>query len=598
MFPKENFMRLYHYKKCISALPLVAVFAWGSSLAQTRPEVVAPAQAAQSTKTQPAKIGIRVPDSERNVKASSSEVAQARFEAGQKSLLALQYADAIEDLRAAIEVAPDFIGAHLNFITASVYLKLSLAENKALLPRHYDKQSALTRKTMPMPLGSGPAIDELLPVYEAWAQKWKSEPAVLWGLGKVLIDHDHDRASQLFNQVLEIDSNYAMAWRGLAALGWQNKNQAAYGANLKKATTSDPSNPDFAMEYNSTLRASDSIAYQQGLKDIVARFPRSAVAYIALNFQLGETKISEEKQAILQQMRRDYPNEDYTVHYFNMLQLYGLIAPQNPEQALEILKELQKNFPVDKDLDGLLRYQEQMIQAHGLISEKNYADAARSLVGLTLPRRADAAAYHLLLAEAVGAGDQEKAYQSLLAPAATPDHNLVLVTALQQLGKKLNKTPATIEDDLWTARVAQASIFKEFELIEYKSGKTVKLSDYRGKVVLVNFWFPACGPCLNEFPLVQEALKRYGSEGFVVLAINIIPDQDAEVLPLLEAKGFDFIPLKVPTSTWPREQYSVNAAPMNFLLDAQGRLIFKPKIADQSTQSRFFGEIESMLKHR
>lgn len=340
------------------------------------------------------------------------------------------------------------------------------------------------------------------------------------------------------------------------------------------------------------------MAYQQGLKDIVARFPHTAAAYTALNLQLGQTRMPQEKQAILQQMRRDYPTEDYTVHYFNMLQLYGLIAPQEPEQALEVLKELQQNFTGDRDLAGLVRYQEQMIQARGLIREKKFAEAAKSLDGMALPRRADAAAYHLLRAEADGAGDLERAYQSLLEPAATPDHNLALVTALQQLGAKLSKTPATIDDDLWAARVAQATLFKEFELVEYKSGKPVKLSDYRGKVVLVNFWFPACGPCLNEFPLVQEGLEKYGPQGFVVLAINILPDQDADVLPLMEAKGFDFIPLKVPTAEWPREQYSVNAAPLNFLLDAQGRLIFKPRIADQSTQSRFFGEIETLLKRR
>lgn len=578
---------------CASVAIAFAFFACEMVMAQTKPAAVAPAQTAQ-----PAKVGIRLADSERHVKPSTNAAAQAKFEAGQKALMALQYAAAAADFRAAIELAPDFLGAHQNFITASIYLKLGQTEQKVLLPRHYDKGAALTRKTLPIPFGGGPATDGLLAIYEAWAQKWKSEPAVLWGLGKVLIERDNARATHIFKQVLELNPNYAAAWRGLATIDWQNKNQAAYSANLKKATASDPSNPDLAFEYNSTLRTTDPAAYRQGLKDIVARFPRTTSAYNAMSMQLGETKVSEEKQALLQRMRQEYADDDYTVHYFYMLQLYGLIAPQEPQQALAVLKELQKNFTGDKDLAGLVRYQEQIIQARALITEKKFAEAVNALDGLTLPRRADAAAYHLLRAEAVGAGDLEKAYQSLLAPAATPDHNLALETALQQLGAKLSKTPTKIDDDLWEARIAQAPLFKEFELVEYKSGKPVKLSDYRGKVVLVNFWFPACGPCMNEFPLVQEALKKYGSQGFVVLAINIIPDEDADVLPLMKAKGFDFIPLKVPTEDWPREQYGVNAAPLNFLLDAHGRLIFKPKIADKSTQSRFFGEIETLLKRK
>lgn len=582
-------MQLSQFKTFINTMFIVALFACGQAMAQPKP-----AAAAQASP--PAKVGIRMADSERQVKPSTNPAAQAKFLTGQKSLFALQYAAAVADFRAAIELAPDFLGAHQNFISASIFLKLSQTEQKVLLPRHYDKGSALTRKNMPLPGGGGPATDELLPLYEVWAQKWKSEPAVLWGLGKVLIERDNARAEKLFKQVLELNPNYAIAWRSLATMDWQNKNQASYSANLKKATASDPSNPDFAFEFNATIRTIDPATYQQGLKDIVARFPGTTSAYNAMSLQLGETKNPEEKKAILQKMRKEYADDDYAVQYFNMLQLYGLIAPQEPEQALTVLKELQKNFVGDKDLAGLVRYQETMIQSRALITEKKFAEAVKTLDGLTLPRRADAAAYHLLRAEAVGAGDLEKAYQSLLPPAGTPDHNLALVAALQQLGAKLGKTPAKIDDDLWAARVAQATPFKEFALVEYKSGKPVKLSDYRGKVVLVNFWFPACGPCMNEFPLVQEALKKYGPQGFVVLAINIVPDEDADVLPLLKTKGFDFTALKMPDENWARDNYKVNAAPLNFLLDAQGRLIFKPKIADKSTQSRFFGEIETLLK--
>jgi len=542
-------------------------------------------------------VGIRMADSDRHVKPSTNPGAQAKFEEGQISLLALQYADAAAHFRAASELAPDFLGSHQNFITASIYLKLSQTAPKALLPRHYDKGAALTRKSMAMPGGGGPATDDLLLIYEAWAQKWISEPAVLWGLGKVLIDRDNTRAEQIFKQVLDLDPNFAAAWRSLASLDWQNKNQTAYSTHLKKATDSDPNNPDLAFEYNSTLRTTDPTAYQQGLRDIVARFPRTTTAYSAMSMQLGETKTSDEKKAILQRMRKDYPDEDYTVQYFNMLQLYGLIAPQEPDQALLILKELQKFFSKDRDLSELVRYQEQMIQTRVLVNEKKFTEAASALDGLTLPRRADAAAYHLLRAEAVGAGDLGRAFNSLLAPAATPDHNLALETVVQQLGAALSKTPAEIDEELWEARVAQALPFTEFELVEYKTGNPVKLSDYRGKVVLVNFWFPACGPCMNEFPLVQEAMKKYSPQGFVVLAINIIPDEDDEVLPLLKSRGFEFIALKMPNKNWARDLYKVNAAPLNFLLDGQGRLIFKPKIADKNTQSRFFGEIETLIKH-
>jgi peroxiredoxin len=52
-------------------------------------------------------------------------------------------------------------------------------------------------------------------------------------------------------------------------------------------------------------------------------------------------------------------------------------------------------------------------------------------------------------------------------------------------------------------------------------GEQVSLSDYRGSVVLVNFWTSWCPPCKDEMPALQQAYDRYGEDGLVVLAINV-----------------------------------------------------------------------------
>jgi thiol-disulfide isomerase/thioredoxin len=81
------------------------------------------------------------------------------------------------------------------------------------------------------------------------------------------------------------------------------------------------------------------------------------------------------------------------------------------------------------------------------------------------------------------------------------------------------KAPATIHVSVaaTTARVgAPAPDFTSERL----GGGTLRLSQYRGRPVLLNFWATWCGPCQDEMPLIQRASDRYGSTGLQILAAN------------------------------------------------------------------------------
>jgi hypothetical protein len=70
-------------------------------------------------------------------------------------------------------------------------------------------------------------------------------------------------------------------------------------------------------------------------------------------------------------------------------------------------------------------------------------------------------------------------------------------------------------------------------------------------------------------------LDRYESRGFVILAINIAPDESARVLPFLKNGAYRFVPLSPPAG-WAKDVYGVEGAPTNMLLDPEGRVVFKP----------------------
>jgi peroxiredoxin len=103
------------------------------------------------------------------------------------------------------------------------------------------------------------------------------------------------------------------------------------------------------------------------------------------------------------------------------------------------------------------------------------------------------------------------------------------------------------------------------------SGETIRLSDYRGQVVILNFWFTTCGPCLREMPDLQAAYDAYGEDGFTVLAIN---RQD----PADEVRAFmDDLALSLPVVMDPdgslQRRFNIAGYPSSYVLDPQGVII-------------------------
>ena len=79
---------------------------------------------------------------------------------------------------------------------------------------------------------------------------------------------------------------------------------------------------------------------------------------------------------------------------------------------------------------------------------------------------------------------------------------------------------------------------EDFQLVDLE-GKTQSLSQYRGKIVLVNFWATWCKPCTTEMPAMQTMYDKLRDKGFVVLAVNELEDE-AKVREHIRAYGHTF----------------------------------------------------------
>jgi cytochrome c biogenesis protein CcmG/thiol:disulfide interchange protein DsbE len=110
----------------------------------------------------------------------------------------------------------------------------------------------------------------------------------------------------------------------------------------------------------------------------------------------------------------------------------------------------------------------------------------------------------------------------------------------------------------------------DFELKD-KEGKPVRLSDYAGKVVLLDFWATWCGPCKSSIPWFNEMYGKYGPDGFVVLGISMDEDGWTSVKPFM-----DKLPIAYPVVLGnKRVAYlygEVDSLPLAFFVDRNQRV--------------------------
>ncbi|RZK22355.1 MAG: TlpA family protein disulfide reductase [Flavobacterium sp.] len=112
-----------------------------------------------------------------------------------------------------------------------------------------------------------------------------------------------------------------------------------------------------------------------------------------------------------------------------------------------------------------------------------------------------------------------------------------------------------------------------FSLYKYGVEEKVTLADLKGKVILITYWYPGCGPCRAEFPHFENVLKEFNRDSVMYLGINAYPEQDKFVEDFMKFSGVSFIPLKI-NKNWDPGNLAAFSYPTNFLIDKEGRLAY------------------------
>jgi cytochrome c biogenesis protein CcmG/thiol:disulfide interchange protein DsbE len=126
-------------------------------------------------------------------------------------------------------------------------------------------------------------------------------------------------------------------------------------------------------------------------------------------------------------------------------------------------------------------------------------------------------------------------------------------------------------------------------------GEEIRLSDLRGKVIVLNLWASWCPPCRAEMPALNDAHEQYVDRGLVVLAVNMT-FQDSEMAARAFADEFSLgFPVLLDRTGNVGRLYQMRALPSTFFIDRQG-VIRKVIIGGPLPEATLLSEIEALIR--
>jgi thiol-disulfide isomerase/thioredoxin len=449
--------------------------------------------------------------------------------------------------------------------------------------------------------------------YAEWERRFPHSFGIPYGMGAMLQAKEDPKAGAYLVQAAQRDPNNAKVYSMLRMDAEFRGDKKAAAEYSLKASMLEPTNAAYAYDYVPYLeRSKREAAYL----DIAKRFPNDESTGWALIGLAMDAPNDTRRIAYYQQLRTQFPPEKFGVSSSaGMPRLFAVYLRVDPQKAVKLAQDMQQEMkgvksvvffnrtvPEEggsKEWDARLTLAQAYIEINQKLTAAKAGEALGLLDKLNTKDRFEAENSAMLtglrnrvLAEA---GQAQEAYNALLQRHAKWPEDATQ-TQLQSVGANMHKTPAQIHADLKAVLDSAAKPAPLFALQRYTSNETVSLAKLRGKVVLVTFWFPACGPCRAEMPHFETVLGRLQNKDIVYLGINGERDQDAYVPSFMEKTRYSFIPLKGTEAVTGPGGYKVRSYPKNILIDRTGRVVYSNFMihdaADEQTLQRM---IESLL---
>jgi thiol-disulfide isomerase/thioredoxin len=134
----------------------------------------------------------------------------------------------------------------------------------------------------------------------------------------------------------------------------------------------------------------------------------------------------------------------------------------------------------------------------------------------------------------------------------------------------------------------------DFQLATRGGAKPLALSQYRGQVVMLNFWASWCGPCRQEMPILESIHRKYKPLGFTMVGVNVEPDAKAAEAFLQKT------PVSFPIAYDPESKvsklYDVAGMPSTVIVDRKGTVRFIHRGYKPGDENEYLDQIRTLVR--
>ena len=127
-----------------------------------------------------------------------------------------------------------------------------------------------------------------------------------------------------------------------------------------------------------------------------------------------------------------------------------------------------------------------------------------------------------------------------------------------------------------------------------RAGQDVSLAQYKGQVVMLNFWASWCGPCRQEMPLLESIYKKYNKMGFTMIGVNVEPDSNA-ANQWLKATPVSF-PILYDRDSKVSKLYDVAGMPSTVIIDRSGKLRVLHRGYKPGDENEYLDSIRTLIR--